>query len=114
MVSSLIEQAKSVLSALNPDDEQLEQAESGLSTYLEALATNRIADQVSTDELEEANRLLRELRRERSRRAAGPAAATPQPDDTIQQSTPFTNGSGEFEPESPSVKQSPSPEEQYG
>ena len=112
MVSSLIEQAKGVLSALNPSDDQLEQAESGLSTYLEALATNRISDQVSIDELEEANRLLRELRRERSRRAAGPTAITPQPENTINQSTPVTDGSEEFEPESPSFGQSPPPEEQ--
>jgi hypothetical protein len=82
MVSSLIEQAKKVLSSPDPSDEQLSQAETGLSTYLEALATNRISDQVGVDELEEANRLLRELRRERSRRASGSIATPTQPLET--------------------------------
>ena len=68
MISSLIEQAKNVLTKLNPGDDELLEAETGLSNYLEALATNRIGDRVEIDDLEEANRLLREIRRERSRR----------------------------------------------
>lgn len=71
MIRSLIEQAKKVLFSIEPDDDELNQAESSLSTYLEALATNRISDQVEMDDLEEANRLLREIRREKSRRQAG-------------------------------------------
>ena len=46
MISSLIEQARIVLSSKDPSDEQLRQAETGLSTYLEALAT--MADRVET------------------------------------------------------------------
>ena len=71
MIRSLIEQAKKVLFSIEPGDDELNQAESSLSTYLEALATNRISDQVEMDDLEEANRLLREIRREKSRRQAG-------------------------------------------
>ena len=100
MVSSLIEQAKKVLSSKEPSDEQLSQAESGLSTYLEALATNRISDQVGMDDLEEANRLLRELRRERSRRATGAAVSTPQEAETPQPVKPAPSKNEEFEPES--------------
>ena len=80
MISSLIEQAKLLLnSTSDPSLESLEQAENALSTYLEALATNRISDKVSTDDLEEANRLLRELRREKSRLLSGAAAEAVQP-----------------------------------
>ncbi len=101
MVSSLIEQAIKVLSSKDPSDDQLSLAETGLSTYLEALATNRISDQVGIDELEEANRLLRELRRERSRRATGAAATSAQPVETPQPTNPTSSLNEEFEPESP-------------
>ena len=79
MIRSLIEQAKKVLFSIEPGDDELNQAESSLSTYLEALATNRISDQVEPAELEEANRLLRAIRREKSRRQAGgpPVPAAP-------------------------------------
>lgn len=77
MIRSLIEQAKKAAFALQPSDEDLSQAETSLSTYLEALATNRISDQVLPEELEEANRLLREIRREKSRRQAGSAPMPP-------------------------------------
>lgn len=107
MVSSLIEQAIKVLSSNDPSDEQLSQAETGLSTYLEALATNRISDQVGIDELEEANRLLRELRRERSRRAAGATATLAQPVETTQATKPTSSITDEFEPESPIINQPP-------
>ena len=101
MVSSLIEQAIKVLSSKDPSDDQLSLAETGLSTYLEALATNRISDQVGIDELEEANRLLRELRRERSRRATGAVATSAQPVETPQPTNPTSSLNEEFEPESP-------------
>ena len=80
MIRSLIEQAKLLLDSTSAFNlEELDQAELALSTYLEALATNRISDKVNTNELEEANRLLRELRREKSRMVAGTAY---QPDET--------------------------------
>ena len=80
MIRSLIEQAKHLLDSTSVlSTEELDQAELALSTYLEALATNRISDKVSTNDLEEANRLLRELRREKSRLVAGTAS---QPDET--------------------------------
>src|SRR5690606_6679602 len=100
MVSSLIEQAIKVLSSKDPSDDQLSLAETGLSTYLEALATNRISDQVGIDELEEANRLLRELRRERSRRAAGTTASPTQPVETPQSTEPISSTNDEFVMES--------------
>ena len=103
MISSLIEQAKNALSSKDPSDEQLSQAETGLSTYLEALATNRISDDVSVDDLEEAHRLLRELRRESSRRAAGQTVTPPQSIETPPATTP--EPSENFQPESPALGQ---------
>lgn len=76
MISELIEQANKILEQENPSDEELAQVESSLSTYLEALATKRITENVNIDDLEDANRLLRDLRRERSRRAAGAGSAS--------------------------------------
>ena len=73
MINDLIEKALSVLSNPSPSDDALAQVESQLSTLLEAHATNRLGDDISVDELEEANRLLREIRREKSRRLAGQA-----------------------------------------
>lgn len=72
MIFDLISQAKQAISNKNPSIEALDQAESALSTFLEALATKRITETVEIDDLEEANRLLREIRRERSRRFANP------------------------------------------
>lgn len=103
MISSLIEQARIVLSSKDPSDEQLRQAETGLSTYLEALATNRIADDVSLDDLEEAHRLLRELRRVISRRAAGQAVTAPQPNEMFPSTTP--EPFEDSQPESPVFSQ---------
>jgi len=71
MINDLIEKARSVLSNPSPSDDALSQMENELSTFLEAHATNRLGDEISVDELEEANRLLREVRREKSRRQAG-------------------------------------------
>ena len=79
MISDLISQAKQAISNKNPSIEALDQAESALSTFLEALATKRIAEVVEIDDLEEANRLLREVRRERSRRLANPQGYTSAP-----------------------------------
>ena len=76
MIFDLISQAKQAISNKNPSIEALDQAESALSTFLEALATKRIAETVEIDDLEEANRLLREIRRERSRRLANPVAGS--------------------------------------
>ena len=73
MINDLIEKALSVLSNPSPSDDALAQVESQLSTLLEAHATNRLGDDISVDELEEANRLLREIRREKYRRLAGQA-----------------------------------------
>jgi len=87
MINDLIEKALSVLSNPSPSDDALSEVESELSTLLEAHATNRLGDDISVDELEEANRLLREIRREKSRRHAGqPAAASSEP--TPAPSTP--------------------------
>lgn len=85
MIFDLIEKANHVLAQSHPSDEDLAQVESSLSTFLEALATHRISEDVSMDDIEEANRLLQAIRRERSRRTAGsapspsspPAAAAP-------------------------------------
>ena len=77
MINNLIEKALSLLSNLSPSDSALAEVESELSTLLEAHATNRLADEINIDQLEEANRLLREIRREKSRRLAGQPAETP-------------------------------------
>jgi len=80
MINDLIEMAHRILSNASPSDDELSQVETELSTFLEALATNRIGDAVSVDQLEEANRLLREVRREKARRQAGqPAQTSSQP-----------------------------------
>ncbi|MEA4931424.1 MAG: hypothetical protein VB026_07580, partial [Anaerolineaceae bacterium] len=80
MINDLIEKALSVLSNPSPSDDALSQVDSELSTLLEAPATNRLGESISVDELEEANRLLREIRREKSRRNAGqPAPASSEP-----------------------------------
>lgn len=86
MINDLIEKALSVLSDASPSDDALSQVESELSTLLEAHATNRLGDDISIDELEEANRLLREIRREKSRRLAGEST----PADEDAPSTPVT------------------------
>ncbi len=70
MLKDLIRQAKSVLDQSEPPEKALTEAENALSAYLEALATDRITEPVDFSELEHANRLLREVRRERSRRLA--------------------------------------------
>lgn len=89
MINDLIDKALSVLSNASPSDDDLSLVESQLSTLLEAHATNRLGDDISVDELEEANRLLREIRREKSRRLAGqPAPISSEP--TITPATSAT------------------------
>ncbi|MFZ3071334.1 MAG: hypothetical protein WA110_09485, partial [Anaerolineaceae bacterium] len=63
MISDLIDQANEILAKSTPSDDELLKVENALSTYLEALATRRIAENVEIDDVEEANRLLREIRR---------------------------------------------------
>lgn len=70
MLKDLILRAKHVLDQPQPTDQDLVEAENALSAYLEAMATERISEPVDFTDLEHANRLLREIRRERSRRLA--------------------------------------------
>jgi len=84
----------------SPSEDALSQVENELSTFLEAHATNRLGDEISVDELEEANRLLREVRRERSRRQAGqPTSATEEP--TSTPSTPASAAESIFQTTTP-------------
>ena len=100
MINDLIEKARSVLSNASPSEDALSQVENELSTFLEAHATNRLGDEISVDELEEANRLLREVRRERSRRQAGqPTPATEEP--TSTPSTPASAAESIFQTTTP-------------
>jgi tetratricopeptide (TPR) repeat protein len=70
MLQELILQAKELLDEIHPSDESLLEVENALSAFLEALATERITQRVEFEDLDHANRLLREIRRERSRRLA--------------------------------------------
>jgi tetratricopeptide (TPR) repeat protein len=70
MLKDLILRAENIIKQPNPTDQALVDVENALSAYLEAIATDRISDQVGLTDLEHANRLLREVRRERSRRLA--------------------------------------------
>jgi tetratricopeptide (TPR) repeat protein len=68
MLKDLIFRAKTILDEEQPSDQGLMEVENALSAFLEALATERISEPVDFVDLEHANRLLREVRRERSRR----------------------------------------------
>lgn len=68
MLQDLILRAKNTLEQEQPSEQDLIAVENALSAFLEALATERIHEPVEFEELEHANRLLREIRRERSRR----------------------------------------------
>ena len=70
MLTDLILRATDVLKQPQPTEQALMEVENALSAYLEALATERISQPADFVELEHANRLLREIRRERSRRLA--------------------------------------------
>lgn len=71
MIRSLIETAQKVLAMPVPNDADLLHAQSELSSFLEALSTQRINAKIDIDDLEEAERLMRELQREINRRQAG-------------------------------------------
>jgi len=77
MLPDLILRAKDVLKQDNPADQELMEVENSLSAYLEAIATERISPPADLSELENANRLLREIRRERSRRLAETQSQAP-------------------------------------
>ncbi len=70
MLKDLILRAKNTLDQPHPPEQELVDVENALSAYLEAIATERISESIDFTELEHANRLLREVRRERSRRLA--------------------------------------------
>ena len=68
MLKDLIIRAQTILEESQSADQDLMEVENALSAFLEALATERISEPVDFVDLEHANRLLREIRRERSRR----------------------------------------------
>lgn len=70
MLKELILRAHDILEQTHPTDQDLVDVENALSAYLEAIATERVSEPVDFQDLENANRLLREIRRERSRRLA--------------------------------------------
>jgi hypothetical protein len=78
MLKDLILRAKTVLDQSHPPEGELVEAENALSAYLEAIATERISEPVDLTDLEHANRLLREVRRERSRRLQKHSASNTQ------------------------------------
>ena len=79
MLTDLINQANLLLSEKEPSDEALLSTENAISSFLEALATERLTEDVSLEEIEDANRLLKEIRRERARRMGGTNSEPPQP-----------------------------------
>ena len=103
MLNDLILRAKNILEEEHPSDDDLTSVENALSAYLEALATERVSEPVDFSELEHANRLLREVRRERSRRLAEAQrleyAAKPQDigPDQPEKPQPSTSISPEFD-----------------
>jgi len=78
MIKPLIEQAQKVLASAKPSDADLMHAQSELASFLDALSTGRMSVKVDIDDLEESERLMRELKREINRRQAGMPAQTPQ------------------------------------
>ena len=82
MLKELILRAHNVLEQTHPPDQDLVEVENALSAYLEAIATERISEPVDFQELENANRLLREIRRERSRRLAESQSREEEQEDT--------------------------------
>jgi len=71
MLIDLIHQASKLINEKSPLEEELIRVENSLSSYLEALATERVIEQVSLENIEDATRLLKEIRRERARRSGG-------------------------------------------
>ncbi|HQN69579.1 MAG TPA: hypothetical protein PLW19_07015, partial [Anaerolineaceae bacterium] len=78
MIKPLIEQAQKVLASAKPSDADLMHAQSELASFLDALSTGRMSVKVELDDLEESERLMRELKREINRRQAGTPAQTTQ------------------------------------
>jgi len=70
VLQDLILQAKNILDQTHPEDQALVEVENALSAYLEAVATERVSETIQPADLDHANRLLREIRRKRSRRLA--------------------------------------------
>jgi hypothetical protein len=69
-VNDLIEKAIMFYRRVSSDD-ALRKWKANSQLCWKPMPTNRLGDDISIDELEEANRLLREIRREKSRRLAG-------------------------------------------
>jgi len=90
MLIDLIRQASKILSEKSPAEDDLQQVENSISSYLEALATERVSEQVSLENIEDANRLLKEIRRERARRLAGQTAS---PDSQAMEMEPQSTAS---------------------
>lgn len=90
MLIDLIRQASKILSEKSPAENDLQQAENSISSYLEALATERVSEKVSLENIEDANRLLKEIRRERARRLAGQTAS---PDSQAMEMEPQSTAS---------------------
>ncbi len=84
MIKPLIEQAQKVLVSAKPSDAELLNAQSELASFLEALSTGRMSTKVDIDDLEESERLMRELKREINRRQAGVPAAEATPSTPVQ------------------------------
>ena len=91
MLIDLIRQASKILSEKSPAEDDLQQAENSISSYLEALATERVSEQVSLENIEDANRLLKEIRRERSRRLAGQTTNSEEPQAEMNIQSPGSN-----------------------
>lgn len=91
MIKPLIETAQKVLAMAMPSDADLLHAQSELSSFLEALSTQRISAKVEIDDLEEAERLMRELQREISRRQAGMPSAPQTTSAKAMPTTPVTS-----------------------
>jgi len=70
MLVDIIRKASEILTEATPSDEAIKEIENVLSSYIEALATERVQETVSLEDLEDANRLLKEIRREKARRLA--------------------------------------------
>lgn len=76
MLKDLILKAKSILDQPDPEEGALVDVENALSAFLEAVATERVTEPLEPADLENANRLLREVRRTRSRRLADAQQST--------------------------------------
>ena len=102
MIKALIKQTQKVLASPDPSDEALANATNELSSLLEAVSTGRISNITNIDDLEEAERLMRELKREINRRQAGrPSAQTTKPQMAQSQDTspiPLQTGPAQTEP----------------